>query len=297
VTVRLSIANEHASLPIAYRLYLPEPWANDPVRRARAGVPADIAFQTKPQIALAQIRATLSAGVAPGVVLMDAGYGVDTALREQVSAQGLLYVAGIQSSTSLWPPGTGPLAPKPWRGRGRPPKLVRRKPDPQPLSAKAIAMGLPEEAWQRVTWRQGTNAPLTSRFAAVRIRPAHRDYERAQPRPEEWVLIEWPEGEKEPTKYWLATLPQETGLEDLVSTAKARWRIERDYQELKQEIGLGHYEGRGWRGFHHHASLCIAAYGFLVAERCLFPPEARSRDRRQAPALPAGLRPRGARSA
>ena len=272
VAVTLSIANDHASLPIAYRLYLPEPWANDPVRRARAGVPADVAFQTKPQIALAQIRAALAAGVTPGVVLMDAGYGVDTDLRDEVSAQGLLYVAGIPSSTGLWPPGTGPLAPKPWSGRGRPPSLVRRDPDHQPLSAKALAMGLREEAWHRVTWREGTNAPLASRFAALRVRPAHRDYERPQPRPEEWVLIEWPEGEKEPTKYWLSTLPQETGLEDLVATAKARWRIERDDQELKQEIGLGHYEGRGWRGFHHHATLCIAAYGFLVAERCLFPP-------------------------
>ena len=116
-------------------------------------------------------------------------------------------------------------------------------------------------------------APLTSRFAAVRVRPAHRDYWRSAPRPEEWCLIEWPEGESEPTKYWLSTLPQDTPLADLVDQAKLRWRIERDYQELKQEIGLGHYEGRGWRGFHHHATLAIAAYGFLVSERSRFPPQ------------------------
>ena len=116
--------------------------------------------------------------------------------------------------------------------------------------------------------------------------------------PEEWLLIEWPEGTEEPSKYWLSNLPPRTALKDLVHTAKARWLIERDYQELKQEIGLGHYEGRGWRGFHHHASLCIAAYGFLMAERCRFPPQARfTRQRLAAPALPESFRPRGARPA
>src|SRR4051812_37725714 len=124
-----------------------------------------------------------------------------------------------------------------------------------------------------VTWREGSQAELTSRFAALQVRPAHRDTLRSAPWPEEWLLIEWPEGAEEPAKYWLSTLPPRTALKDLVHIAKARWLIERDYQELKQEIGLGHYEGRGWRGFHHHASLCIAAYGFLVAERCLFPPQ------------------------
>lgn len=125
-----------------------------------------------------------------------------------------------------------------------------------------------------ITWREGAKAALTSRFAAVRVRPAHRDYWRATLRPEEWCLIEWPEGEKRPTTYWLSTLPDDTVLRDLMDLAKLRWRIERDSQELKQEIGLGHFEGRGWRGFHHHATLCIAAYGFLVSERSRFPPSA-----------------------
>jgi SRSO17 transposase len=149
-----------------------------------------------------------------------------------------------------------------------------------------------------VTWRAGTNTPLRSRFAGVRVPAAHRDDERAELRPEEWLLIEWPDSEAEPTKYWLSTLPADTPLPDLVAAAKGRWRIERDYEELKQEIGLNHYEGRGWRGFHHHATLCIAAYGFLIAERCLFPPRQRF-DRRQgqAPALPATFRPRGASAA
>jgi SRSO17 transposase len=295
VAVTLAAANGHASLPIGYRLYLPETWADDPERRAEAGVPDEVAFRTKPQIALAQIRRALADGVPTGVVLADAGYGIDTEFRTSVTALDLLYVVGVQASTSLWPPGTGPLPPKPWRGRGRPSQLVRRTAEHGPVSALDLAKGLPGAAWRTVIWREGSRAELASRFAAVRVRPAHRDYRRSEPRAQEWLLIEWPEGEEEPTKYWLATLPAATGLEELVATAKARWRIERDFRELKQEIGLGHYEGRGWRGFHHHAGLCIAAYGFLVAERCRFPPERRfDRDHLPAPALPAGFRPRGA---
>jgi SRSO17 transposase len=163
------------------------------------------------------------------------------------------------------------------------------------MSVKDLALSLPPKVWRRVTWREGSQAELSSRFAALRVRPAHRDTLRSEPWPEEWLLIEWPEGAGEPAKYWLSNLPPRTALKDLVHIAKARWLIERDYQELKQEIGLGHYEGRGWRGFHHHASLSIAAYGFLVAERCLFPPQARFAARRlEAPALPEGFRPRGA---
>ncbi|MBC7726531.1 MAG: IS701 family transposase, partial [Microbacteriaceae bacterium] len=180
-------------------------------------------------------------------------------------------------------------------GRGRPSTRVGRSPDHKPVSAKALAAELPKSAWRRVTWRQGTNAPLTSRFAALRVRPAHRDYKAATPRPEEWCLIEWPPGEAEPTKFWLSTLPATTSRTALVRHAVLRWRIERDYQELKQEIGLGHYEGRGWRGFHHHATLCIAAYGFLVAERAAIPPSAGPKAPLiQAPALPNSYRPRGA---
>jgi SRSO17 transposase len=272
VAVSLSVANDHASLPIAYRLYLPDAWANDPIRRGRAGVPDDVAFQTKPQIALAQMRAALDAGVAPATVLADAGYGVDTAFRDGITELGLAYAVGIQSSTSLWPPGTEPLAPKRWSGRGRPTSLVRRDSEHRPVSAKELALALPRRAWRKTTWREGSNTLLASRFAAVRLRPAHRDYNRTTPRPEEWCLIEWPADEPEPTKYFLSTLPATISRRALVAATKLRWRIERDYQDLKQELGLGHYEGRGWRGFHHHATLCIAAYGFLLSERGAIPP-------------------------
>jgi SRSO17 transposase len=272
VAVTLSIANHDASLPVAYRLYLPKDWASDRGRRRKVGVPDEIIFKTKPEIALAQIRWACEAGLPRGVVLMDAGYGVDTDLRMNIMTLGLNYVAGIQSHTTVWAPGTGPRPPKKWSGRGRPPKLMRRDDKHHPTSVKELALGLPARAWRKITWREGTAERLSLRFARLRVRVAHRDYWRTDTRPEEWLLIEWPDGEKEPIKYWLSTLPGNSALRQLVDIAKMRWRIERDYQELKQEVGLGHFEGRGWRGFHHHATLCIAAYGFLISERETIPP-------------------------
>ena len=295
VAVTLSVANHAASLPVAYRLYLSEDWAADAERRAKAGVPAAVSFQTKPEIALEQIRAALAAGIPKGVVLMDAGYGADTGLRTEITALGLAYVAGIRPNTSVWPPGTGPLPPKPWSGRGRPARRIRRDGEHQPVQVKALALGLPAAAWQTITWREGSADWLSSRYARIRVRPAHRDEKRREPRAEEWLLIEWPEGEAEPTKYWLSTLPADIPFAELVDMTKLRWRIERDYQELKQEVGLGHYEGRGWRGFHHHATLCIAAYGFLVSERRTIPPSRPSAAAKlQKPAVPDSYRPRGA---
>jgi SRSO17 transposase len=273
VAVSLSVANHHASLPVGYRLYLPEAWASDATRRKKAGVPEEIVFQTKIEIALDQIRAACAAGLPRGAVLMDAGYGNHSDLRAAVTALELCYIAGILSNTTVWAPGTGPLPPKPYLpGRGRPTKRLRRDAQHQPVKVKDLAFGLPAKAWQTITWREGTNAPLKSRFARVRIRAARRDFNRSQPWPEEWLLIEWPKGEKEPTKYWLSNLASDIGFARLIDLAKLRWRIERDYQELKQEIGLDHFEGRGWRGFHHHATLCIATYGFLISERETIPP-------------------------
>ena len=294
VAVTLSIANDAASLPIAHRLYLPEAWAHDCARREQAGIPGDIIFKTKPQIALDQIRAAQAAGTAPGIILADAGYGSDTRFRTAITALGLAYVMGVAGTVSVWPPGEGPLGPKPWSGRGRPTSNLRRDKAHQPISAKQLAHRLPAHAWRTITWREGTNAPLSSRFAAVRVRPAHHDQKLASPRAVEWLLIEWPKGESEPAKYWLSTLPENIALRAFVDLAKLRWRIERDYQDLKQEIGLGHYEGRGWRGFHHHATLAIAAYGFLISERGTIPPSGpRSVSKRKASGLPENYRPRG----
>ncbi|MDH2406944.1 transposase, partial [Bradyrhizobium sp. SSUT18] len=229
-----------------------------------------------------------------GVVLMDAGYGTDTALRGSITELGLSYVAGILPQTSVWAPGTGPRPPKKWSGNGRPPKLLRRDSKHRPISVKKLAIGLPAHAWYKITWREGTTERLSSRFARVRVRPAHRDYWLAESRPEEWLLIEWPEGEAAPTKYWFSTLPANIGFRQLVDITKLRWRIERDYHELKQEVGLGHFEGRGWRGFHHHATLCIAAYGFLVSERETISPSATAATKISKEAtIPENYRPRG----
>ena len=298
VAVSLSIANRDASLPIGYRLYLPEEWATDAERCRKAEIPEDIVFKTKPQIALDLIRQAHAQGVTPGTVLMDAGYGSSTELRSAVGDLAMAYVAGIMPNTSVWPPGAMPLPAAAWSGRGGRPKRLRRDRQHQPVAVRMLAKNLPAAAWQTITWRQGTNDLLTSRFARLRVRAAHRDERRTTARPAEWLMIEWPAEEAEPTKYWLSTLPESIPFDRLVDAAKLRWRIERDYQELKQEFGLAHFEGRRWRGFHHHASLCIAAYGFLVAERAAIPPSGQA----SAPnpsqlALSKSYRPRGAADA
>ena len=295
VAVSLSVANANSSLPVAWRLYLPEVWTNDSTRRKKTGIPREVRFQTKPAIALQQIRQVFEEGVPPAPVLADAAYGNDSQFRENITELGLRYIVGIQSTTTVWKPGEGPLPKKAWKGTGRPPRLLQRDAQHTPESVKPLALSLSATAWKTMVWREGTKKKLRSRFAAIRVRPAHRDEKRAEPHPEEWLLMEWPKGENEPAKYWLSTLPPETKLIDLVRTAKHRWIIERDYLELKQELGLGHFEGRGWRGFHHHATLCIAAYGFLVAERNRFSPSARVGHvgLPRIPALPQQFRPRG----
>jgi SRSO17 transposase len=295
VAVSLSLASAQGSVPIAYQLYLPKDWAADPERRKTAGVPADIAFATKPEIALAQMRQAIASGVQRGVVLADAGYGDETAFRDGITDLGMLYAVGIRPATTVWAPGTAPLPPKPWIGRGIRPTRLRREPGHEPVAVKALAMALPPGAYGSVTWREGTNTHLTSRFAALRVRPAHRDYLGTGMRPEEWLLIEWPDGESEPTKYFLSTAPDDATTEQLVFVTKMRWRIERDYQELKQEFGLSHYEGRGWQGFHHHATLCIAAYGYLVAQRLKHGGFKKNFAQPEAPALPNDYVPRGRR--
>ena len=283
VAVTLSLANHDASLPVAYRLYLPKAWAEDDERRDKVGVPEDVTFKTKPEIALDQIRWACEIGLPGNMVLLDAGYGHDSKLRAGITELGRAYVAGIQPQTLVWKPGVR---------RGQAPKKGRRD-APNATSVKDLALGLRAKAWRTIKWREGTNEWLASRFARVRVHVAS-SHERPGKPAKEWLLIEWPEGEAEPTKYWLSTLPKNVTFRDLVDAAKLRWRIEGDYQELKQEVGLGHYEGRGWRGFHHHATLCIAAYGFLVSERETIPPSApRSAALFSQPAVSNSYRPRG----
>jgi SRSO17 transposase len=294
VAVSLSLATDFASLPIAYRLYLPEEWADDRARCAKAGVPEEVTFEAKPQIALDQIRAGVEAGVPLGVVLADAGFGNGSDFRDELTGMDLEYAVGVLPTTSVWPEGQGPLPPRQWGGRGRPPTRLRRDEGHQPVTVKDLAIKR-QGRFRRLTWREGTKGKLSGRFLALRVRSAHRDHTLDEVRQEEWLLIEWPESEPEPTKYFLSTLPKRTSLKRLVETVKIRWRIEHDYEELKQELGLGHYEGRGWRGFHHHATLTMAAYAFLVAERGLFSPSGAGGGAPQLKAarLPRGFRPRG----
>lgn len=238
VAVSLLIANRAASLPVAYRLYLPQDWTKDRKHRNKTGVPKEIKFKTKPEIALEQIRWACEAGLPRGVALMDTAYGRDSRLRAGMTELGVSYVVGILPDTLMWQPGTGP------RRTDKPLNNTGRRDEPDLVSAKDVALAQPKRARRKVTWRGGSAERLSSRFARVRVRVGYNKLipETLSP---EWLLIEWPEGEKEPTKYWLSTLPENVSLERLVDLAKLRWRIERDYQELKQEVGLGHYEGRG----------------------------------------------------
>jgi SRSO17 transposase len=206
------------------------------------------------------------------VVETDCAYGSDLSLRRRITALELTYAVGVWARTLVC--------------------KVDKAGGAEPVTTADLAKSLSKRAWRTIGWRDGTNARLASRFARVRVRAAGEGTTAEEP--EEWLIVEWPKGEKEPAKFWLSTLPQDMSFERMIDITMMRWRIERDYQELKQEVGLGHFEGRSWRGFHHHATMCIAAYGFLVAERGAFPPSApRTGYLREKPALSQGYRPRG----
>ncbi len=243
---------------------------------------------TKNQIAAAQIRAAVAAQLTRGVVLGDAAYGDDCARRDELSAQELIYALGIRPLTTVWWGTHQPATPPPPAATGRPRMRGRRDAAHSPINVRALAQALPARAYRTIGWRQGSAEKLSGRFARVRVVTAHDD----RARDPERLVIEWPRGDAEPLRYWLSTLFEETTFKALVGTPKGRWRIERDHLELKQELGRGHYEGRNWRGFHHHASLCIAAYGFLTLERLRG--SKKSRARFKAPAVSEGFRPGGA---
>jgi SRSO17 transposase len=270
VAVTVSLVNALMSVPAGFRLYLPEGWAQDPQRRQVAGVPVEVKFQTKGALALAQIDELLAEEVPLAPVVADAGYGASTQFREALTERGLSYAVGILPDTSLWIAGEEPLLHSPKAGRKS--TKLSRKAEPSPVLARDLVQKLPRRAWETVSWREGTKGMMRSKFARVRVCVAHRDLRPS--RAPEWLLVEWPAGEKEPSRYWLSTVPEDVPFEDMVRLAKIRWRIERDFQELKDELGLDHYEGRGWRGFHHHGALCIAAYAFLAAERARLSPPA-----------------------
>lgn len=292
VSVSLSVANEAVSVPVAYRLYLPEEWTEDRMRCWNAGVPKVVTFIPKWRISLEQIMQLRNEGVQEAPIIADMGYGRVTEYRDHLTSLGIPYVLGVRNDTSVWPPGKGPLGPIRYCGQRRRPVRLRRDKKHRPISVLSLAKQLPKDAWNDQTWREGTKGIMKSRFAAVRVRAAHRDFKLHAPRSVEWLLIEWPIGEKEPTKFWLSTMPDDISLEQLVRLAMIRWRIERDYLEMKSEFGLDHYEGRSWRGFHHHGTLCIAAYAFIAAERARFSPS-ETLSFLKAARIPSGFKPRG----
>lgn len=263
VAVSLHYATDDAAVPVDFALYLPKEWL-EPARRTAAGIPEDVRFQTKWALALTLIDGALEWHMPTGVVTADAGYGNISQFRAGLAQRDLRYVVGVQSTTTVWTDADNlTMPPHPGR-RGRP----RRKPLEvgAPQQVKALSQSWPQDQWQRIMWREGTKGPMASRFAAARVLPTN-GYEHTGPREQpHWLLVEWPEGEPAPTKFWLANLPPDTDLVSLVRLAKIRWWIEQGYQQLKDELGLDHYEGRSWQGWHHHVTMTMLAFGFLALE-------------------------------
>jgi SRSO17 transposase len=264
VAVTVHLSTETESMPLEWALYLPQAWTEDPVRCRQARVPAPARFRTKPELALELLDQLLAWGLRRQPVLADAGYGNSSAFRAGLVRRGLQYMVGVESTTTVWEQPTPPVQPRRPIVHGQP-----RPPDSptQPLALRELAAALPRQAWRTLTWRHGSQGPQRSRFSACRVQPAHGQA-RYQPEGESvWLLIEWPADTLAPTKYWFSNLPEEVSLRRLVRLAKLRWRVEHNYQQLKEELGLDHYEGRGWHGWHHHVTLVCLAYAFLLLER------------------------------
>jgi SRSO17 transposase len=264
VAVAVHLATAEESLPLDWALYLPQAWIEDGERCRKAGVPEDTPFRTKGELALELIDHLLGWGLQRQPLLADAGYGNSSEFRQGLEGRQLSYVVGIESSTGVWDRPTERVQPRRRGGRGRPRRPYYRG---QPPTVSELAITLPAERWRSVTWRQGRRGPQQSRFAACRVQPAHGH---VQDRPELqplWLLIDWPAEAEAPTKYWFSNLPERMSLRRLVQLAKLRWRVEQNYQQLKEEMGLDLYEGRGWQGWHHHVTLVCLAYAFLLLER------------------------------
>ena len=268
VAVTLHWSSWEASCPLGWRLYLPEEWVNDPVRLAEVKAPPDITYKSKTALALELIDRMLEWKIPKLPVVADTWYGRDFDFREQLRKRELFYVMEVESSTVAWTtdPNT-PLAPT--SSRGRPKKNPVAPALPQPKDLRSIAEQIPSSAWRNVEWREGSKGVLKSRFALLRVWAAHDWRKRSHPEwTLEWLLMQWPKDKKDPLKYWLANMgTQRPGMRRMVRTARSRWRIELDYRELKDELGLDHYEGRHWSGWYHHVTLVTLAYAFLRSEQ------------------------------
>jgi SRSO17 transposase len=265
IGVSLSLATKTEHVAVDFELYLPKTWAEDPQRRKQARIPDEVVFETKADLALNMLRWAIEDGLPKAVVLADSAYGDSSAFRDGMRGLGLDYAVGVHGPTKVW----------------RLDKLARRR--GEPLSVAELGLQLSRSRFRRVTWREGTKQALWSRFACERVVPAHDDGWDPAVREAVWLVIEWPDGEPEPTKHVFATLPPSYRRKQLVRLIKERYRTERLYQDLKGELGLDHFEGRSFPGWHHHVSVVLSCYAFVVAERVRrFPPSARRPRRHRA---------------
>jgi SRSO17 transposase len=268
VGVSVNAVSDAASCPIDWRLFIPEEWDQDEERREKCRVPDRERHRPKWELAIEMLDELAEWGLRPPVVVADAGYGEITEFRQALAARELPFVLQVKGTTSVLDLDAQPEL-RPWRGRGKQPVARYHQPRTSP---RELALAAGERALSEVRWREGSRGELRSRFIAVRVRPANVKLRRAaadadRELPVNWMLAEWPPGAEEPVKYWLADLPEDTPLEHLVLLAKVRWRIEHDYRELKDALGLDHFEGRSYPGWHHHVTLVSVAQAFLTLER------------------------------
>ena len=268
VGVSICYATPRGAMPLDWALYLPKEWTDDGARCERVGVPAEVQFQSKWQLALALIDDLLSRGVpAPQVTVEDAGYGNNTGFRQGLAARQLHYMAEVERTLVAWTQPQRREAPVRQKSQQGRPRVPNYREAPAPESLTAIALSRPRSAWRKVTWREGTRGKMSSRFARLRVQPAHGWQEGKEELPVVWLLIQWPQEAKAPTKYWLSDLPEETSMRALVRWAKSRWAVEMNYRELKDHLGLDQFEGRGWAGWHHHVTMVMLAFAFVLWER------------------------------
>lgn len=271
VAVSLHWRQGPMSCPVSWRLHLPKEWCEDAKRRVEARIPAEVAYRTKTQLALELISQALEWELPRGRVLVDCLYGSDYSFRAALREQQLDYAAAVAVTTAVWTEDPNNVAVRAGGKLGRPRLHPRLEDLPETIPLDVLASRLPKKTWRMVTWRTGTKGPQRSRFALVGVWAAHGWQAQAHwPRVREWLLIEWPEHAGAPSDYWLLWQAQRDDIPALlpsVRAAKGRWPIEQDYRELKEELGLDHFEGRGWPGWHHHVTLVSLAFAFLRAEQ------------------------------
>ena len=269
VAVSLHWSSAEMSCPLGWRLYLPEKWVQDPALRALGKIPPEVTYQSKTELAVALLDAALLWQVPKLPVVADSAYGNDFDFRSALRERALEYAVAVEPSTKVWTEDPNAVPVPAAKPTGRPRRFAPVSAFAEPQDLRTLAQQLPASAWRKVTWRAGSKGPMVSRFAQLKVWAAHGWKAQKHPkRAAEWLLVEWPQGAATPSDYWLTQFDQERpGLRRLVRTARARWRVEQDYRELKEELGLDHYEGRHWLGWHHHVTLVSMAFAFLRCEQ------------------------------